>query len=70
MIGVSLRSLLSHKLRLALTTIAVILGSSGAFNSVASETVYFTGNSTIYMNVGQVQSVASTCDLYVFGLNV
>ena len=28
MIGVSLRSLLSHKLRLALTTIAVILGVS------------------------------------------
>ena len=28
MIGISLRSLLSHKLRLALTTIAVILGVS------------------------------------------
>ena len=28
MIGISLRSLLSHKLRLALTTIAIILGVS------------------------------------------
>src|ERR1700730_15489468 len=40
MLGVSLRSLLSHKLRLALTTIAVILGVSfvaGAF--ILSDTI-------------------------------
>jgi len=46
MLGVSLRSLLSHKLRLALTTIAVILGVSfvaGTFILTDTINATFTG---------------------------
>src|SRR5487761_1686715 len=46
MIGISLRSLLSHKLRLALTTIAVILGVSfvaGTFILTDTINATFTG---------------------------